>query len=137
MFVLHPQLQADTLPVTQLALCQVLLMNDSALPWLILVPRRADIRELFQLEAADRATLMEETALAAQTLENLFHPHKLNLGALGNLVAQFHMHVVGRYQDDRAWPGPIWGQGQRIPYTPHGANQRVMLLRQALAGNGP
>lgn len=117
MFALHQRLQADTLFVARLDLCQVLLMNDASFPWLILVPERADIREIHELTVSDRGLLIEEIALASRVLEALYRPNKINVGALGNQVPQLHIHVIARYRDDRAWPGPVWGAVSPQPYS--------------------
>lgn len=129
-FTLDARLVADTAPVTSLALCQVLLMDDARVPWLILVPRRAGLRELHALPAPERALLMEEIAAASRVLERLYRPHKLNVGALGNRVPQLHVHVVGRFRDDAAWPGPIWGSG---PATRYEDARRVAELERLRA----
>ncbi|MFL6192790.1 MAG: HIT domain-containing protein [Thermoanaerobaculia bacterium] len=116
-FSLHPTLARDTVEVTRLTLCRVLLMRDRRFPWLILVPELEEIREIHELAEEDRGLLIEEIALASRTLERLFQPDKLNVGALGNLVPQLHVHVVARFADDPAWPGPVWGSGPAMPYT--------------------
>lgn len=115
-FTLHPTLARDTAEVTRLALCRVLLMNDARFPWLILVPERDGAREIHDLPSVDRATLIEEIAQASQILQRLFHPDKLNVGALGNVVPQLHAHVVARTTGDAAWPGPVWGSGVAVQY---------------------
>lgn len=115
-FVLHDRLHADTVPVLDLALCRVLLMNNRVWPWLILVPMRDGAVEIHRLSAADRAVLVEEVALASRVVERLFTPDKLNVGALGNMVPQLHLHVIGRTRGDPAWPGPVWGSGHAEPY---------------------
>lgn len=120
-FVLDPRLDADTLPVGDLALSRVLLMNDARFPWLILVPRRADVSELTDLSSADAAALMEEIRLATRVMLEMARPDKVNVGALGNMVAQLHIHVIGRFRSDPAWPGPVWGHGARISYPDHAA----------------
>ncbi|MDB5511295.1 MAG: histidine triad protein [Enterovirga sp.] len=120
-FTLDPRLAADTLAVGDLALCSVLLMDDARFPWLILVPRRDGATEITDLSAADSATLMEEIRIATGVMLALAKPDKVNVGALGNVVAQLHIHVVGRYRSDPAWPGPVWGSGSRIPYPAHAA----------------
>lgn len=117
MFLLHERLKADTFEITRLQLSRVLLMNDSSFPWLILVPERENIREIYELEEKDRAVLMEEIALASHIIDHLYKPDKINVGALGNLVPQLHIHVIGRYKTDRAWPGPVWGAGPAMPYA--------------------
>ncbi|MDA8434093.1 MAG: HIT family protein [Nitrospiraceae bacterium] len=116
MFTLHERLRADTLDITRLRLSRVLLMNDSSFPWLILVPEREDIRELYELDEKDRSVLIEEITLASRIIRHLYKPGKINVGALGNLVPQLHIHVVGRFESDRAWPGPVWGAGTAEPY---------------------
>jgi len=132
-FSLHPRLAADTAHVTRLALCHVLLMNDARVPWLLLVPERPALQELHGLPAPERALLMEEITVASQVLERLYRPDKLNVGALGNLVPQLHVHVIGRYRSDAAWPGPIWGSGPAIPYEPDALAAEVERLRAAFA----
>jgi diadenosine tetraphosphate (Ap4A) HIT family hydrolase len=115
-FVLHPTLARDTVEVTRLPLCRVLLMNDRRFPWLILVPERESVREIHELVPADRAVLIEEIAQAGELLTRLVQPDKINVGALGNVVPQLHVHVVARFADDPAWPGPVWGSGPAEPY---------------------
>jgi diadenosine tetraphosphate (Ap4A) HIT family hydrolase len=115
-FILHPTLARDTVEVTRLPLCRVLLMKDSRFPWLVLVPEREWVREIHELPSADRAKLIEEIAQASEVLSRLFRPDKLNVGALGNIVPQLHVHVVARTAADPAWPGPVWGSGPAEPY---------------------
>lgn len=115
-FSLHPRLAADTAFVADWPLSRVLLMNDARFPWLILVPRRADVIELFHLSLDDRVALVEETSRAGSMLLRLTGAAKANVGALGNLVPQFHMHIVARRKGDAAWPGPVWGHGVAEPY---------------------
>jgi diadenosine tetraphosphate (Ap4A) HIT family hydrolase len=116
MFTLHDRLRTDTLDVTRLRLSRVLLMNDSSFPWLILVPEKENIRELHDLDEKDLAVLIEEIALASRIIQHLDEPDKINIGCLGNLVPQLHVHVIGRFESDRAWPGPVWGAGPAQPY---------------------
>jgi len=116
MFTLHERLLEDTRDIIPLAVSRVLLMNDSSFPWLILVPERAGVREMYDLGQEDRAIFIEEISLASEIIQQLFAPDKINIGALGNLVPQLHMHVVGRFRNDRAWPGPVWGSGPSTPY---------------------
>jgi diadenosine tetraphosphate (Ap4A) HIT family hydrolase len=116
-FTLHPTLDRDTVEITRLPLCRVLLMKDRRFPWLILVPERKTVREIYELPPEDRRQLIEEIAVVSEVLERLFRPAKLNLGALGNIVPQLHVHVVARFVTDPAWPGPVWGSGPAVPYT--------------------
>jgi diadenosine tetraphosphate (Ap4A) HIT family hydrolase len=117
-FLLHPTLAQDTVEVARLPLCLVLLMKDYRFPWLILVPQRESVREIHELPAADRAVLIEEIATASAVLQRLFEPDKLNVGALGNIVPQLHIHVIARFAGDVAWPGPVWGSGAAERYPP-------------------
>lgn len=137
-FVLDPRLAADTLPIGRLALSRLLLMNDARYPWLILVPERPGIRELYELLAADRAVLIEEIAACARALADALAPErvadKLNVAALGNVVAQFHVHVVGRFADDPAWPAPVWGRGPARPYAPAAAEALAGAVTARLPG---
>jgi diadenosine tetraphosphate (Ap4A) HIT family hydrolase len=132
-FVLDARLEADTIAVATLPLCHVRLMNDRRFPWLILVPARPDVTEIIDLDAADRGRLIEEVALVSTVLRELFHPTKLNVGALGNVVAQLPVHVVARSADDDAWPGPVWGTPPER-YGPDNVERRLAPLRARLAG---
>ena len=116
-FTLHPTLAQDTVEIARLPLCRVLLMKDRRFPWLILVPEREGVREIHELSPEDRARLIEEIARAGEALQRLFEPDKLNVGALGNIVPQLHIHVVARAAGDDAWPGPVWGSDTAVPYS--------------------
>jgi diadenosine tetraphosphate (Ap4A) HIT family hydrolase len=131
-FALHPRLAADAVFVADWALSRVLAMNDARYPWLILVPRQDGAVELFDLDAAARAVLVEEIARAAQVLKSSADAAKINIGALGNLVPQLHVHVVGREPGDAAWPGPVWGQGAAQPYDAAALSAFVARLRERL-----
>ena len=129
---LHPQLADDTVPVMELRLCEVRLMDDANHPWLVLVPRVADAVELIDLDAAQRTQLTAEIDQASRALKALFKPHKLNIAALGNLVPQLHVHVIARFEDDPAWPAPVWGRVAARPYTPDALVSRIRQLDDAL-----
>lgn len=131
-YELHPQLAADTHPVATFALCELRLMDDANYPWLVLVPRLPDARELFDLDATQRHILSDEIDRAAQALRDAFQPHKLNVAALGNLVPQLHVHVIARFEFDPAWPAPVWGRVAARPYTPELLVERMALLREML-----
>ena len=135
-FTLHPTLARDTVEVARLPLCRVLLMNDRRFPWLILVPERDAAREIHQLSPADRAALIEEIALGSGVLERLFHPDKVNVGALGNIVPQLHVHVVACTVGDPAWPSPVWGSGAAVPYAEDELAEVRARLAAALAPTG-
>lgn len=131
-YALHPQLAADTHPLTSLALCDVRLMDDANYPWLVLVPRIAGARELIDLDAEQRRTLTDEIDAAARLLRDTIRPFKLNVAALGNVIPQLHVHVIGRFEDDPAWPAPVWGRVAARPYTPEALVERIKLLQGGL-----
>jgi diadenosine tetraphosphate (Ap4A) HIT family hydrolase len=135
-FALDPRLAADTCPVASLALCDVRLMNDARYPWLILVPRRAGLVELTDLHADEQAVLWQEVNRAAAALRAVAPCDKLNLGALGNIVRQLHVHVVARVEGDAAWPGPVWGHGQAVARGDGPTRLLVATLQRQLAEPG-
>ena len=124
-FALDPRLEADTIPIGDLSLSSVLLLNDARFPWFVMVPRRPGVSEITDLSEEDAAVLMGEVRIAARVMLELSRPDKVNLGALGNVVPQLHVHVVGRFRSDPAWPGPVWGHGTRTPYPDHAASALV------------
>lgn len=131
MLLVQEGLHSETVPITHLGLSEVRLMDDASFPWLILVPDRPNIYEIYQLEAADRVQLIEEISLASRVLVSLYQPDKLNIGAMGNLVPYLHIHVIGRFQTDRAWPGPVWGHGPAHCYTKADLDATCKCLQQA------
>jgi len=130
-FSLHPRLVEDTLPVLELELSTALLKDDSRWPWLILVPRVAKLREMHHLPHSQRSQLMEEMALASRVLESVCMAGKINVGALGNHVPQLHVHVVARHAGDPAWPGPVWGFGEPVPYIKSEGDELVRQMADA------
>jgi len=116
-FTLDTQLQADTILLASLPLCELLLMNDSQYPWFILVPRRADLRELMELSAMDRAQYTVESDFIADFLQAELLAEKINIAALGNVVAQLHIHHIARFSSDSSWPRPVWGVHDATAYT--------------------
>nr|WP_254170864.1 MULTISPECIES: HIT domain-containing protein [Pseudomonas] len=122
------RLQQDSLVLGDFPLCRLLLSKDANYPWFILVPRRADISELFQLSEADQQQLWKETTYLAEALKDSFAADKLNVATLGNVVSQLHMHVIVRRRDDAAWPAPVWGRVPAIEYTA----EQVEAIRQRL-----
>lgn len=131
---LDPRLAADTVPVAELALCSVRLMDDARFGWLVLVPRQPDLAEVTDLPADERVLMWQEVELAGEALRAVFPCDKLNIGALGNIVRQLHVHVVARREGDAAWPGPVWGSGPAAPYTPAERQARVTELAAVLSG---
>ena len=128
-FALDPRLDADTDFVTDWPLCRVLLMSDARYPWLVLVPRRAGLVEIADLPPPDRAVLMEEIVRASEVLRSLPGVAKLNVGALGNVVRQLHVHVIARRPGDPAGAGPVWGHSPAVPYEPKARNDLIALVR--------
>jgi diadenosine tetraphosphate (Ap4A) HIT family hydrolase len=128
-FVLHPQLEKDTLPLADLPLCELRLMNDSQYPWVILVPKRQAVRDITDLEPADQDALWPELARVEAALKSVTNAEKMNVAALGNMVPQLHIHVIARFREDPAWPKPVWGQVPAVPYAPTAAES----FRTALA----
>lgn len=116
-FELHPRLRQDTFSLGQFELCRVLLMNESRYPWLILVPERVAVTEIFELSAEDQRRLIQESSLVARHLRRVFNADKLNVAAIGNLVPQLHLHHIARFRDDPAWPAPVWGRFEPDSYT--------------------
>jgi diadenosine tetraphosphate (Ap4A) HIT family hydrolase len=134
---LDSRLAEDTYHVGYLPLCRVLLMNDSHYPWLILVPERENITEIYQLDEADQVQLIHESSAVARMLMDGFKGDKMNIGALGNMVPQLHIHHIVRKQTDPAWPGPVWGAHPAQAYSPATAEERLALIRGALGKQLP
>ena len=131
-FELDDRLKRDAFVIGDLPLCRVLMMNDARWPWLILVPRREGLVELIDLELTDQTQLMDEAGRAARFLKLHAMVDKINVGALGNIVRQLHLHVVARVVGDPAWPGPIWGHGAATPYEGAAAQALIAAARNQL-----
>lgn len=132
-FELHPQLVKDTSLIGYFPLCTVLLHRDDSVPWIILVPQRENIKEFHHLCEADQLQFLKESQLISETLESLYQPDKINLGALGNLVPQLHYHHIARFTDDIAWPGPLWGNTREVYRSEQDQAEAVNRIRAALA----
>lgn len=138
-FVLDPAFVATSHRAADLPLCEVRLQDDARYPWLVLIPRRPDLREIEELDTAHRIQLMEEIVLAGAAVRAVGAAlgvcvDKLNIGALGNVTAQLHVHVVGRRAGDPAWPGPVWGHGPASPYSAEALAGPLEAARAALRG---
>ena len=131
-WTLHPQLAADTVIVGDLPLSRVLVMNDANYPWLILVPRNADVTEIIDLDDAEQTQLMRETTQAARALREITAFHKLNIAALGNALPQLHVHIIARFRGDAAWPKPVWGAAPPHAYEREALNDLVQPLRKKI-----
>lgn len=128
-FTLHPQLAADCHPVSQIEDILVYLLDDARYPWLVLVPACEGVAEWVDLPPALQDDLHRLTMRCSRDLQELFAPDKINIGALGNLVPQLHVHVVARFKNDPAWPGPVWGHSPAAPYGKVALEKRMFELR--------
>jgi diadenosine tetraphosphate (Ap4A) HIT family hydrolase len=129
---LHPQLDNDTAPVGDLALCRVLAIDDADYPWLILVPRRAGAVEIADL-GDDASLLMAEIAQASRVLKDVARCDKLNIAAIGNVVPQLHVHIVARRTNDPLWPKPVWGLAQPRRGEPAAFARFIAAIKERLA----
>lgn len=131
-FKLDPRLAADSVFIADGPLSQLRLMDDERFPWLVLVPRVAETDELIDLDDDSQRLLLAEIRNAGNLLRALAPCDKLNIGALGNIVRQLHVHVVARSDNDVAWPGPVWGAGSRQRFQTEALGRQLERLRKAL-----
>jgi diadenosine tetraphosphate (Ap4A) HIT family hydrolase len=128
---LHPQLANDTVSVGDLLLCRVLAVNAADYPWLILVPRRADVGEIIDL-GHEATGLMSEIADVSRDLKATTQCDKLNVAAIGNVVPQLHVHIVARWKTDPLWPKPVWGEAPLRPGDEAEFERFVTTIRSKL-----
>jgi len=126
------RLACDSDLLTKIGLCELRLMKDKRWPWLVLVPQRANVSEIFELTPLDQTMLTFETVLVAEALKKVTGATKINTGALGNIVRQLHVHVVARSEGDANWPGPVWGHGTAEPRTAEETKAFAAKLLDAL-----
>lgn len=131
-FQLHPRLEQDCKEIGRFKLSRLLLMNDSQYPWCILVPEREDISEIYQLTTSDQQQLQQESCLLSEKMAELYDADKMNVAAIGNMVPQLHLHHIVRYRTDPAWPAPVWGSSEPIPYDKKQLKAQIALLREAV-----
>jgi diadenosine tetraphosphate (Ap4A) HIT family hydrolase len=129
---LHPQLEKDTIDIGDLPLSRVLVIRDANYPWLLLVPRRAEIVEIIDLDEVEQAQLMTEVSRAARALKEVTKCDKLNIAALGNMVPQLHVHVIARRTGDVAWPRPVWGVASAVPHDAAEVQHFISALRRKI-----
>jgi len=129
---LHPQLASDTTPVGDLPLSRVLVIQDANYPWLLLVPRRPEIREIIDLDEVAQAQLMTEVTRVARALKDITQCDKLNIAALGNAVPQLHVHVIARRRTDAMWPKPVWGALPPLAHDPEELARFTAALRRTI-----
>lgn len=133
--ILDEQLKKDSFPIVDLPLSNLRLLNDTRYPWLLLIPRVNDVSEIYDLDEQAQLLLTREIALSSEILTDLFMPTKINVGALGNIVRQLHIHVIARFDSDHTWPNPVWGIGDAIPYKDKELNERIEKLQYAFSGH--
>lgn len=131
-FILHSKLAADTFEVLSLEVSQLLLMNDARYPWLILVPQVSGMRDLHNLSTKQYQAVTQEIVQVSEVLESLAQAHKMNVGALGNMVPQLHIHIIARQTNDAAWPAPVWGVGEAQPYSQDAAKTLIKQIASKL-----
>lgn len=132
---LHAQLEKDSLFVCELELCQVRLIPDGELPWILLIPRRENLIDWSDLTQQEQYQLTDEINFVCQKFKKQFQPDKLNIASLGNMVAQLHIHVIARYKNDRAWPHPIWGTSSKAPFSAQAHKEiQDLLVANSSAG---
>lgn len=132
-FSLDPKLESDSAYVCDLDLSQIRLGANSTFPWVLLIPKRNNIREIIELEELDQQQLMREIVQVSRAVQSIYQPDKINVGALGNIVPQLHVHVVARYVGDKAWPSAAWKGDFKVPYTTEALEEALDKLRQALS----
>ena len=132
MFKLDARLENDTIELGKIEFIKVLMSKDSNYPWLILVPEIADATELFDLDAQQQQLLMQTITKISKDMQVEFSADKINVGALGNVVKQLHIHIVARFETDIAWPGPIWGQHPAKPYTQEQLEAQINKMKEML-----
>ncbi|MDQ6995844.1 MAG: HIT domain-containing protein [Mariprofundus sp.] len=129
-------MQHDCFVLGRFPLSALLLLNDANYPWFILVPQREDVSEIHQLSEADQQQLMRESSLLAACIETEFEADKINVAALGNVVPQLHIHHIVRYKDDPAWPAPVWGKLESLPYKQRDASTLIVRMQSLLGHEG-
>ena len=132
-FQLDARLEMDCVNVGHFTLCTVLLMKDANYPWVILVPMRPDVTEIYELDPLDQEQLVWESSHVSKSMKQLFHADKMNIAALGNVVPQLHIHHVARLLGDPAWPNPVWGKVPTRGYSKESLRNMVVALQNAFA----
>lgn len=132
-FALDNRLLEDSVEITDLKLSQLRLMNDARFPWVLLIPKRDNIYEIFELTTQEQNILFAEISQVGHVMTTVFQADKMNIAALGNMVRQLHVHIIARFHDDAAWPNPVWGQGTAMPYEQALLRDRCELLLSQIA----
>lgn len=136
-FEIDERIHASSFWLGDWALSSVYLKNDANFPWAILVPRENAIQEIYQLSEEQRCMLINEVAALSEIIQDVFKPDKLNVGALGNMVSQLHVHVVARFKTDTMWPYGVWqAAAVSVPYTPQKMTEISKKLSQKIGDYG-
>lgn len=130
-FELHERLAADSIHLGDLPLCQLRLINDSRFYWLLLVPRLEGATEITDLNSGEYLQLWQEVLWLSEIIKPLKQADKLNVATLGNLVPQLHLHLIARFKDDAAWPAPVWGRGEALPWEAEARQALIEELKEA------
>ncbi len=134
-FQLHPRLKQDSIELGRFNLSRLLLINDSQYPWFVLVPERKGISEIYQLSEQEQQQLQLESSFLAKNLAEIYKADKMNIAAIGNMVPQLHIHHIVRYKNDIAWPAPVWGKYDAIPYTEQAIEKTKTLILNSVITN--
>ena len=132
-FEIDSQLKQTSYPLVSLSVCDLRLVDDQRWPWLLIIPRVPHAVELIDISPELRGGVWLEIDHVARVMRDQFSPHKLNIAALGNQVRQLHIHCIARFPDDDAWPNPVWGVGESIPYGSDLLTARLNNLNSAFA----
>lgn len=117
-FTVDPELEKNSLLIADLELSRLYVKDDKENPWFVLVPRKINAVELVDLTHEEQCMLMEEVSMVSEFLKTYYQPKKINIGALGNIVRQLHIHVIARFENDRTWPQALWGSTPNDHFEP-------------------
>lgn len=136
-FSLDPRLETSSICLLKGPLSNLYMKDVREFPWFILVPRLENISEIHQLTSAQQGLLMMEIATISRGVSEYFKPDKVNVGALGNIVNQFHVHIVARFKEDSLWPQGIWQDNPAVIHTTYSKDdllQWVPELKKYFSG---
>jgi len=131
-FKIDPRLEADSFHISTVDGCQVRLMNDARYPWILLIPEAPNASELFDLPPSQADKVMALATRLGEQMKNKFSADKVNIAALGNVVKQLHIHIIARYENDQAWPNPVWGIGTASPLTDEDKHKRIHGIQMSI-----
>ncbi len=132
-FLIDKRLISDSSLVTVLNLCQVRLHRNAAYPWVLLIPMQDNVSEIIDLSSTNQQLLLQEIAVTSKVMQKIYKPKKLNIANLGNMVPQLHVHVIARYENDGAWPNPVWNSGVTDTYEPQMLIKQIEIIKAKFA----